>query len=48
MRLIDTPPGEYVAGEIWFDGRELLSLPEPEMEAIRGNDMTMIFQEPMT
>ena len=48
MRLIDTPPGEYVAGEIWFDGRELLTLPDPEMEAIRGNDMTMIFQEPMT
>ena len=48
MRLIDTPPGEYVAGQIWFDGQELMSLPEREMEAIRGNDITMIFQEPMT
>jgi oligopeptide/dipeptide ABC transporter ATP-binding protein len=48
MRLIDVPPGEYVAGEIWFDGQELLSLPEHDMEAIRGNDITMIFQEPMT
>ena len=48
MRLVDTPPGEYVAGEIWFDGQDLLKLPESEMEAIRGNDMTMIFQEPMT
>jgi oligopeptide/dipeptide ABC transporter, ATP-binding protein, C-terminal domain len=48
MRLIDIPPGEYVAGEVWFDGQELLSLPEHEMEAIRGNDISMIFQEPMT
>jgi oligopeptide/dipeptide ABC transporter ATP-binding protein len=48
MQLIDTPPGEYVAGEIWFDGRELLSLSSAEMEDIRGNEITMIFQEPMT
>ncbi len=48
MQLIETPPGEYVAGEIWFDGRELLSLSAKDMEEIRGNDITMIFQEPMT
>jgi oligopeptide/dipeptide ABC transporter ATP-binding protein len=48
MQLIDTPPGQYVAGEIWFDGRELLSLSSEEMADIRGNDITMIFQEPMT
>ena len=48
MRLIQTPPGEIVAGEIWFDGRELLSLSDKDMEEIRGNDITMIFQEPMT
>jgi oligopeptide/dipeptide ABC transporter ATP-binding protein len=48
MGLIETPPGEIVAGEIWFDGRELLSLSEHDREEIRGNDMTMIFQEPMT
>jgi peptide/nickel transport system ATP-binding protein/oligopeptide transport system ATP-binding protein len=48
MQLIDTPPGHYVAGEIWFDGRELLSLSNEEMADIRGNDITMIFQEPMT
>jgi oligopeptide/dipeptide ABC transporter ATP-binding protein len=48
MRLIQTPPGEIVAGEIWFDGRELLSLSDQDMEEIRGNDITMIFQEPMT
>ncbi len=48
MRLIDIPPGEIVSGEIWFDGREILSLPMSEMRRIRGSDMAMIFQEPMT
>jgi len=48
MGLIETPPGEIVAGEIWFDGRELLSLSSKDMEEVRGNDITMIFQEPMT
>jgi oligopeptide/dipeptide ABC transporter ATP-binding protein len=48
MRLIDIPPGEIVAGEIWFDGREILSMPMSEMRRIRGADMSMIFQEPMT
>jgi peptide/nickel transport system ATP-binding protein/oligopeptide transport system ATP-binding protein len=48
MRLIDIPPGDIVAGEIWFDGREILSLPPSEMRLIRGSDMSMIFQEPMT
>jgi oligopeptide/dipeptide ABC transporter ATP-binding protein len=48
MRLIDIPPGEIVAGEIWFDGQEILSLPMAEMRRIRGSDMSMIFQEPMT
>jgi oligopeptide/dipeptide ABC transporter ATP-binding protein len=47
MRLIERP-GEIVAGEIWFEGRDLLQLPEADMEDIRGNDITMIFQEPMT
>ncbi len=48
MRLIPTPPGRIVSGEIWFDGRELLSLSEEAMQSIRGNQMAMIFQEPMT
>ena len=48
MRLIDTPPGEIVAGEIWFDGRDLLQLSDEEMRKVRGNDIAMIFQEPMT
>ena len=37
-----------MAGEVWFDGREILSLPMAEMRKIRGADMSMIFQEPMT
>lgn len=48
MRLIPNPPGEIVDGEILFEGRDLLKLPEPEMRKIRGNEISMIFQEPMT
>ena len=47
MRLI-APPGRVVSGQILFDGRDLLTLPEPEMRRIRGNKISMIFQEPMT
>lgn len=47
MRLIPAPPGK-IAGSIRFDGRDLLSLSEREMRGIRGNDISMIFQEPMT
>ncbi len=48
MRLIDIPPGEIVAGEVWFDGRDLLKLSADEMRDVRGDDIAMIFQEPMT
>jgi len=48
MRLLDIPPAEIASGEIWFDGREILSLGSEEMRRIRGNDMAMIFQEPLT
>lgn len=48
MRLIPTPPGKIVGGEINFKGRNLLNLTEEEMRRIRGNDIAMIFQEPMT
>jgi peptide/nickel transport system ATP-binding protein len=48
MRLIPSPPGRIVSGSVRFDGRDLLALPEPEMRTIRGNDISMIFQEPMT
>ncbi|MEW6137608.1 MAG: ABC transporter ATP-binding protein [Thermodesulfobacteriota bacterium] len=48
MRLVPSPPGKIVAGEILFDGVDLLRIPESEMRRIRGNDISMIFQEPMT
>ncbi len=48
MRLIPDPPGKIVGGEILFDGRNLLNLTEREMQEVRGNDIGMIFQEPMT
>ena len=47
LRLIQEPPGK-IAGVVRFDGRDLLRLSEPEMRQIRGNDISMIFQEPMT
>jgi len=48
MRLIKSPPGRIERGEINFDGKNLLKLSEAEMRQIRGNDIGMIFQEPMT
>jgi len=48
MRLIPQPPGKIVGGEIRFRGQELLQLSQKEMQAIRGNQISMIFQEPMT
>ncbi len=48
LRLIPTPPGRIVGGEIHFKGRDLLRLPEEQMRAIRGKEISMIFQEPMT
>jgi oligopeptide transport system ATP-binding protein len=48
MRLIPTPPGEIVSGEVLLDGKDLLKLSEPEMRDIRGDRIAMIFQEPMS
>ncbi len=48
MRLIDTPPGEIASGEIVFDGKDLLDLSNEEMFHVRGGEIAMIFQEPMT
>lgn len=48
MKLIQTPPGEIVSGEILFNGVDILKLPESDMEKIRGNEISIIFQEPMT
>ena len=47
LRLVQEPPGK-VAGRVMFQGRNLLDLSEPEMRKIRGKDISMIFQEPMT
>ncbi|MCQ1529235.1 MULTISPECIES: ABC transporter ATP-binding protein [Lutispora] len=48
LRLIPNPPGKIVEGEILYKGKDLLKLSEREMRGIRGNDISMIFQEPMT
>src|SRR6201989_1789876 len=48
LRLIPAPPGRIVSGEIRFAGRDLLGLDEAEMRQVRGNEISMIFQEPMT
>lgn len=48
LRLIPSPPGKIAGGKVSFDGRELLSLSEKEMRSVRGNEISMIFQDPMT
>src|SRR6266436_7796226 len=48
LRLIPDPPGKVTAGEIMFGGRDLLKLSEEEMREIRGSEIGMVFQEPMT
>jgi oligopeptide transport system ATP-binding protein len=48
MRLIPTPPGKIVGGEVWFEGRDLLKVDQEEIRSVRGNKIAMIFQDPMT
>jgi len=48
LRLIPSPPGRIVSGEILFRGQDILSLPEDEVRKIRGKRISMIFQDPMT
>ena len=48
LRLIASPPGKIVDGEIIFKDRDLLKLNEDEIRSVRGNEISMIFQEPMT
>ncbi len=48
LRLVPSPPGEIVAGEILFEGENLLNKSPRAMQRIRGNEISMIFQEPMT
>ena len=48
MRLLATPPGKILGGEVLFEGKNLLTATEREMQKIRGSQISMIFQEPMT
>jgi len=48
LRLIPQPPGRITAGAVWYGGRDLLTLPESALRDIRGREIAMIFQEPMT
>ena len=48
MRLIPNPPGKIIGGQIEFEGRDILALSEDDMRGIRGNKISMIFQDPMT
>jgi peptide/nickel transport system ATP-binding protein len=48
MRLVPDPPGRIVGGSVMLEGNDLLELDEPEMRKVRGNRISMIFQEPMT
>jgi oligopeptide/dipeptide ABC transporter ATP-binding protein len=48
LRLVADPPGRITAGEILFDGRDLLGLEAEQMRELRGRDIGMVFQEPMT
>jgi oligopeptide/dipeptide ABC transporter ATP-binding protein len=48
LRLIPSPPGRVLGGQVLFEGRDLLTLSEAQMRGVRGKDIAMIFQEPMT
>ena len=48
LRIVPSPPGKVLDGEIIYKGRDLLKLSEREMQSIRGNEISMIFQEPLT
>lgn len=48
MRLVQYPPGRITAGSVMMDGRDLMKLPEKQMRKVRGNDISIVFQEPLT
>ena len=48
LKLIAEPPGEYIGGEILFEGKNVLTMHEEELHALRGSEISMIFQDPMT
>ncbi|MBU4557179.1 MAG: ATP-binding cassette domain-containing protein, partial [Actinobacteria bacterium] len=48
MRLVPMPPGKVEGGEVMFKGRSLLDMSDAEIRSVRGNEIAMIFQDPMT
>ena len=48
MRLVPSPPGKIVGGEVLYEGRDIMKMSEKELRTIRGNNISMIFQDPMT
>jgi peptide/nickel transport system ATP-binding protein/oligopeptide transport system ATP-binding protein len=48
MRLLPSPPGRVVGGQILFEGRDLLTVPDPEMRSLRGGAIAMVFQDPLS
>jgi oligopeptide/dipeptide ABC transporter ATP-binding protein len=48
LRLIPDPPGRITGGQVFFGGRDLMQLPDEQMREVRGNEIGMVFQEPMT
>ncbi len=48
MRLIPDPPGKIVSGEVWFNGRDLMQVSEDEIRHVRGREIAMVFQDPMS
>jgi oligopeptide transport system ATP-binding protein len=48
MKLIPSPPGKIIGGEVIFEGQDILKMDEAKIRKIRGNKISMIFQDPMT
>ena len=48
MNLIPNPPGKIIGGEVWFGGKDVLKMDKQEIRQLRGNKISMIFQDPMT
>ena len=48
LRLIQTPPGKIVNGKVYFDGKDILAMSDHDLHQVRGNAISMVFQDPMT
>ncbi|GIT06649.1 MAG: hypothetical protein CM1200mP30_02790 [Pseudomonadota bacterium] len=48
MRLIPNPPGKIVGGEVFFQGRDILKMNQHDLQDMRGNQISMVFQDPLT